>query len=67
MHMNAKRPVFVPKEHFSEIEKATKSQLMDALWDICKQQMGGDEASDEQVAAEIATRIARAKRYQNAA
>jgi hypothetical protein len=36
MHMNAKRPVLVPKEYWAEIEKLSKAALMDIVWDYAQ-------------------------------
>lgn len=34
MHLNAKRPIFVPDEFFAEIDKMSKAALMDLAWDF---------------------------------
>lgn len=53
-------PVLVPDRYFREINSASKRELMDALWDVTRQAMRGE--NDEQVALEISSRIAKARR-----
>ena len=36
MNINAKRPVFVPRERWDEVEKMSKAALMDMVWDYAK-------------------------------
>lgn len=33
MHLNARRPIFVPQEYWAEVEKLSKAALMDLVWD----------------------------------
>jgi hypothetical protein len=53
MHLNAKRPVFMPRQYWAEIEKLSKATLMDMVWDFAKQctppDDGGNEAPDSDV------------------
>ena len=39
MHIKHKRPVFVPQEHFAELDKFPKSLLMDVVWDLACQRL----------------------------
>ena len=54
MNLNAKRPVFVPREHWEEVEKMSKAALMDMVWDYAKQLSGTD--SDDGALDEFRTR-----------
>jgi hypothetical protein len=47
MHLKAKRPVFVPQEHWKELEQLSKAALMDMVWDYCIQIAGNDGALEE--------------------
>ena len=54
MNLNAKRPVFVPQEHWAEVEKMSKAALMDMVWDYARQLSGVD--SDDAALVEFRTR-----------
>ncbi len=43
MHLNAKRPVFVPAQYCGEIEKLSKAALMDMVWDYAAQNAGTEQ------------------------
>jgi hypothetical protein len=43
MNLNNKPPVFVPHEHWAEIEKLSKAALMDMVWDFAVQITGSDD------------------------
>ena len=47
MNLKNKKPVFVPREHWDEIEKLSKASLMDIVWDYAVQIAGDDSAMDE--------------------
>ena len=49
MHLKAKRPVFVPREHWAEIEKLSKATLMDMVWDYAVQMAGGEDGAMEEL------------------
>ncbi len=53
MHMNAKRPVFVPFEYQAEMEKLSKSALMDMVWDYARQYSGHLEDRSDAVMDEF--------------
>ncbi len=48
MHLNAKPPLFVPREYWGSIEKLSKAALMDIVWDYATRTVGkGEEATGE--------------------
>lgn len=40
MHLNAKRPIFVPPVYWAEFDKLSKAALMDMVWDYANQTTG---------------------------
>ncbi len=56
MHLNAKRPVFVPYEFQTEIEKLSKAALMDMVWDYASQCSGHPDDRPDAVMAEFRER-----------
>jgi hypothetical protein len=37
VNLNNKPPVFVPQEHWAELERLSKAALMDMVWDYAEQ------------------------------
>lgn len=56
MHLNAKRPVFVPQEHWAEIEKLSKAALMDMVWDYAQQMALADGSEPAVIMEELRKR-----------
>ncbi len=53
MHLNAKRPIFVPPEYCDEIEKLSKAALMDLCWDLAMPGQPNDGATMEELRKRI--------------
>lgn len=53
MHMNAKPPMFVPKEYRTKIEKLSKAALMDIVWDYATRTVGKDAEAKEEIFSEV--------------
>ena len=47
MHLRAKPPVFVPREHQAELERLSKAALMDMVWDYATQLAGDGPTIEE--------------------
>jgi hypothetical protein len=62
MNLNAKRPVFVPQEHWAEVEKMSKAALMDMVWDYCMRTAGVSQADGGDTFAEATLAEFRATR-----
>ena len=43
MHVNTKRPVFVPFQHWAEIENLSKATLMDLVYDYATTHCGSED------------------------
>lgn len=55
MNLNAKRPVFVPQEHWAEVEKMSKAALMDMVWDYAMRTVGASQPESGDALAEFRT------------
>lgn len=56
MHLRAQRPVFVPEEHWGEIQKLSKAALMDMVWDYATSTAGEGEDAVDAIMAELRER-----------
>ncbi len=54
MHLNAKRPVFVPPPYWDEFDKLSKAALMDMVWDFATQL--AQSASEDRIMGEFRKR-----------
>ncbi len=57
MHLNAKRPVFVPQEFWNELGLLSKAALMDLVWDFATTEVG-EKISHEAITEVIRKRAA---------
>lgn len=53
MNLQNNGPVFVPREHWPEIEKLSKAALMDMVWDMAKQLTPPDDDGNEAPASDV--------------
>ena len=65
MHVNSKRPVLVPVEHWAEIEKLSKAALMDLVYDYATTHCGSEDPKRIMESFRIRSAIVRAHRAQS--
>ena len=53
MNLKNQKPVFVPAQYWSEIEKISKAALMDMVWDLATRCSGGDDLAHFKVMDEV--------------
>jgi hypothetical protein len=53
VNLKNKRPVFVPEQFQSEIEKNSKAALMDMVWDLATRAAGADELAVNDIMSEV--------------